>query len=178
MSTTAPDNRLTEYNPVTPTFEFAAGFPIFSDEDISVTVDGLERYDFSVSATYENGVSTNAKVVFSSGVTGLVFVIGARSPRRSNRFKDGAPLPTRDQNLALDVIQGEVQEARRDIGRAVKVGFGDGEQSLPSPEAGKYLGWGGRGCAHEPSRRRSRGSQCGKLCGGGAGGGQRRVRFQ
>ncbi|MHC2298212.1 tail fiber domain-containing protein [Rhizobium mongolense] len=125
MTTTAPDSRITEYNPVVSTTDFPAVFPVFDNDDIKVFVDGEERDDFVFSGTYVDGISNNAKAVFSVGVTGNVLVVGARDPHRTNRFHDGGPLPTRDQNLALDTIESEVQEISRDVGRALKVAYGE-----------------------------------------------------
>ena len=124
MSTTAPDNRVTSYNPIVPTTEFEAQFPVFDNDDLSVLVAGEERSDFVVSATYVEGVSNNAKVVFASGVTGQVRVFSLREPHRTNRFGTG-PIPPRDLNLAFDTVESEMQEARRDIDRSMKVGIGE-----------------------------------------------------
>lgn len=124
MSITSADDRRTRYNPVVATTDFAADFPVFDNDDIKVFVDGVERDDFAVTATYVNGISNDAKAVFAVGVTGTVDVVGYRDPHRTNRFVDGAPLPTRDINLALDTLEGESQEARRDIAQAAKSPYG------------------------------------------------------
>lgn len=124
MSITTPDDRISTYNPVVATTTFAALFPVFDNSDLSVFVDGVQRNDFTVSATYINSISNDAAVVFSPGIVGEVKVIGTRDPRRISRFLDGAPLPTRDQNTALDVVMASIQELARDVKRAVKVGFG------------------------------------------------------
>ncbi|MBX5001893.1 hypothetical protein HJB72_28635 [Rhizobium lentis] len=125
MSTTTPDDRISTYNPVAATTQFAATFPIFNNSDLGVTVDGVERIDFTVTATYTNGVSIDAKVMFSPGITGEVVVYGKRAPHRTSRFIDGAALPTKDQNLALDTVEAEMQEARRDIRRSHKAPYGE-----------------------------------------------------
>lgn len=124
MSTTAPDERITTYNPVVPTTEFPALFPIFANNDLSVYLDGVERFDFTVTASYVEGVSNNAKVIMNSGVTGSVVIAGERDPRRQNRFLNGGPLPIKDMNLAFDALEGEMQEARRDIERSVRSEIG------------------------------------------------------
>ncbi len=124
MSITTPDDRISTYNPVVATTQFAATFPIFDNADLGVLVDDVERFDFTVTATYTDGISNDAKAVFSIGVTGQVMVFGKRAPRRSSRFLNGAPLPIRDQNLALDTLEAEMQEASRDIKRSVKVPAG------------------------------------------------------
>jgi hypothetical protein len=123
MSTTAPDERFTTYSPSVATTDFPTLFPIFANNDLSVYVDGAERSDFTVTATYVDGVSNDAKVIMDSGVTGSVVVVGNRDPRRQNRFGAGA-MPVRDVNLAFDTIEGEMQEARRDINRSHKAPFG------------------------------------------------------
>lgn len=124
MSTTVPDERITTYTPVVPTTEFPALFPIFANNDLSVYLDGVERFDFTVTASYVEGVSNNAKVIMNAGVTGSVVIAGERDPRRQNRFLNGGPLPIKDMNLAFDALEGEMQEARRDIKRSVRSEIG------------------------------------------------------
>ncbi|NZD59527.1 hypothetical protein HX900_00095 [Rhizobium sp. WYCCWR 11290] len=125
MSITTPDDRISTYSPVAATTQFAAGFPVFDNADIGVTVDGVERFDFTISATYAAGISTDAKAVFTPGIVGDVVVFGKRAPRRSSRFVNGATLPTQDQNLALDTVEAEVQEAARENRRAHKAPYGE-----------------------------------------------------
>ncbi|MGK9282333.1 hypothetical protein [Sinorhizobium meliloti] len=140
MSITSPDDRISFYNPLVATTEFPAQFPVFDNDDIKVFVDGAERDDFAVTATYTEGVSNDAKAVFAAGITGSVVVVGDRNPHRTNAFGSG-PLPPRDLNLAFDTMQSEVQEIHRDAKRALKVSFEDDEQTVPAPESGKLLGW-------------------------------------
>lgn len=141
MSITSPDPRISTYNPVVATTEFAAMFPVFDNDDIAVYHDGVERTDFTISATYITGVSVNAKAVFAVGITGKVEVVGAREPRRTSEFNPGAPLPTRDQNLALNTIVSEIQEARRDIDRSFKAPYGTTPPAVPLPAQEKVIGW-------------------------------------
>lgn len=122
MSVTAPDNRISTYNPVAVTTVFEAQFPVFDNGDLSVFLDGNERTDFTVSASYVEGISNDAKVTFATGLVGKVQVVGNREPHRTNRFGSG-PIPTRDLNLAFDTLEAEVQEARRDIDRSHKAPF-------------------------------------------------------
>ncbi|QHW26666.1 hypothetical protein GYN07_21030 [Rhizobium leguminosarum bv. viciae 248] len=125
MSITTPDDRISTYHPVAATTQFAAGFPVFDNADIGVTVDGVERFDFTISATYAAGISTDAKAVFSPGIVGAVVVFGKRAPRRSSRFLNGNSLPIPDQNLALDTVEAEVQESARENRRAHKAPYGE-----------------------------------------------------
>lgn len=119
MSTIKPDNRISTYAPTSPTTTFSIGFDLYNREDVAVYHNGGRRYDFTVLADFTAGKSSNGRVVFSSGITGAVSVLGYRIPRRQSRFQDGAPLPTRDQNLALDVLTAQMQEMHRDISRAL-----------------------------------------------------------
>jgi hypothetical protein len=137
MTITAPDTRITSYSPVVPTTDFSALFPVFDNDDIKVFVDGEERDDFAVSATYVEGISTNAKAVFAVGVTGNVQVVGIRDPHRTNRFVNGAPIPVRDFNLAFDTVEAEMQEARRDISRSLQVPYGDDGIEITPGTAGQ-----------------------------------------
>ncbi|KRB61382.1 hypothetical protein ASE04_21175 [Rhizobium sp. Root708] len=124
MSITTADDRVTSYAPVVATTSFAADFPVFDVADISVFVNGIERFDFTVSATFSDGISTNATAVFTPGITGAVDVVGSRDPRRSSRFVNGAALPIPAQNLALDTVEAEMQESARDLTRAHKAPYG------------------------------------------------------
>jgi len=123
MSVTTSDKRITTYNPVVATTEFAALFPVFDNDDLTVLVDGVERTDFAVSATYVEGISTDAKAVFAVGIVGRVDVVSLRDPHRTNRFGFG-PIPPRDLNLAFDTLESEMQEARRDIDLSVRSEYG------------------------------------------------------
>lgn len=123
MSTTLPDERITTYSPVVATTEFAALFPVFDNDDLSVFLDGSERTDFAVSATYVEGIATDAKVTFVTGLVGKVEVVGLRDPHRTNRFGFG-PIPPRDLNLAFDTLESEMQEARRDIDLSARSEYG------------------------------------------------------
>ncbi len=123
MSTTAPDSRITTYKPTVATIDFPTLFPIFDSGDLAVMHDGEPRTDFTVTATYSDGVSNDAVVHFATGLVGKVEVVGLRDPHRTNRFGPG-PIPTRDLNLAFDTLEGEIQEARRDVDRSHKAPLG------------------------------------------------------
>ncbi|MDW9584435.1 hypothetical protein GOB17_33740 [Sinorhizobium meliloti] len=138
MSITSPDDRVSEYNPVVATTEFAANFPVFDNDDLTVIHDGVERDDFAVSATYVEGISTDAKVVFAIGITGTVQVVGARDPHRTNRFGNG-PLPVRDFNLALDTVEAELQETRRDLDRSFLAPVGESGGRFLAAKNGQWL---------------------------------------
>lgn len=130
MSTTTVDDRITFHDPVVATAEFAADFPVFDDSDLVVIHDGVKRTDFTVSASYVDGISNDAKVIFSPGIIGEVLVVGARSPRRVSRFTNGAPIPTWQQNLVADILTAQAQERQRDIDRALKTPIGADPYSI------------------------------------------------
>lgn len=131
--------RITTYNPVVPTTTFPALFPIFDNADLALYVNG-EPAAFTVSATYVEGVSTDATCIVASGVTGTVIVLGARDPRRTDQFGTG-PLPTSDLNYALNRLTIESQEAHRDIARSLKAPVGSEGMELPAPSPGLALAW-------------------------------------
>lgn len=95
------------YAPLVATTTFAADFPVFDNADLAVLHDSVERFDFTVSATYAQGISNDAKVTFVAGLVGDVLVFGKRVPRRNSRFVNGAPLPIWQQNLAIDTLKAE-----------------------------------------------------------------------
>ncbi len=146
MSTTTVDDRITAYSPLVATTEFAADFPVFDNADLIVIHDGVKRTDFTVSANYVQGISNNAKAVFSPGIIGEVLVVGARSARRVSRFTNGAPIPTWQQNLVADILTAQAQEAQREVDRTVKSPVGeDGYAIAAGILEGQLLVMGGAG---------------------------------
>ncbi len=126
MVTITPSLRETIYNPVSMTTDFPTDFPIFGRNigevpatDIEVEVNGALRTDFTIVADFVDGISTNAIVRMSGGVTGTVIVRGRRSPRRTDEYKPGAPLKIEDHNYSLNRVESELQEVRRDADRVV-----------------------------------------------------------
>jgi hypothetical protein len=115
MVTIAPSNRTTIYTPVTPTTGFPVNFPLFDNDDLLVKVNDETRTDYVVSATYVEGVSTDASVVMSVGVIGDVVIYGMRQPARTDQFSTGGPLPISNFNYALNRLTIENQEERRDL---------------------------------------------------------------
>ncbi|NTG01885.1 hypothetical protein G6L30_17350 [Agrobacterium rhizogenes] len=118
MVTILPSNRTTTYDPVTPTTAFPVVFPLFDNDDLLIEINGDPRTDYVVSATYINGVSTDASIIMSTGVTGSVVIYGMRSPRRTDQFLNGGPLPIENFNYALNRLTIENQESRRDIDKS------------------------------------------------------------
>lgn len=141
MSITQPDDRVTSYEPVVATTTFAADFPVFDNSDLVVVHNGVERYDFTVQATYEQSISNDARVTFSPGLIGTVLVVGARKSRRSNRFGPG-PINANMLNAAFDTAQAELQESRRDINRSVKLSYGDEGLLVEPGNPGDFLIYG------------------------------------
>ncbi len=124
MVTITASTRETPYQPVTPTTDFPCMFPIFGKNvgefpatDLEVEINGEIRTDFTVIATFVDGISTDAIVRMSVGVTGDVLVRGKRTPRRTDQYANGAPLPISAHNYALNRLESEMQEVRRDSDR-------------------------------------------------------------
>jgi len=142
MSITTADDRVTSYSPVVATTTFAADFPVFDDDDLVVIHGGVERTDFTVTASYVDGISNDAAVVFESGLVGDVLVVGRRAARRGSRFVNGAPLPIWQQNLAIDTLTAQTQENARDARHAVKLPItspNEGYTILPGIAEGALL---------------------------------------
>ncbi|SPL64401.1 SGNH/GDSL hydrolase family protein [Ochrobactrum soli] len=125
MVTITASTRETPYYPVTPTTEFPCDFPIFGQNtgefpatDLDVEVNGIPTTDFIVVATFVDGISTDAIVRLPSGVTGEVIVRGMRTPRRTDQYANGAPLPIPAHNYSLNRVEATVQEIRRDTDKA------------------------------------------------------------
>lgn len=124
MVTITPSLRETPYAPVSPTTDFPVGFPIFGKNvgefpatDLEVEVNGDVTTAFTVVATFADGISTDAFVRLSSGVTGDVIIRGKRTPRRTDQYVNGAPLPITAHNYSLNRLESEMQEVRRDSDR-------------------------------------------------------------
>ncbi len=125
MVTITPSLRETPYAPVSPTTDFPVGFPIFGKNvgefpatDLEVVVNGSVRTDFTVIASFNEGISTDAVVRMNSGVVGAVIVRGNRTPRRTDQYANGAPLRIPDHNYSLNRVEAEIQEVRRDTDRS------------------------------------------------------------
>jgi len=121
MVTITASTREAFYNPVVPTTDFLVNFPIFGrnvgefpSTDLQVEVNGQLRTDFTILATFIEGVSTNAVVRMNVAVTGFVAIRGKRAPRRTDQYQTGAPLRIPDHNYSLDRVEAEMQEVRRD----------------------------------------------------------------
>ncbi|MDJ1633200.1 tail fiber domain-containing protein [Rhizobium rhizogenes] len=114
MVTIAPSSRVTTYNPTTSTATFAVNFPIFDNSDIVVTVNDDVVINYTVAATYIEGTSTDASITLSAGVTGVVEIMGSRTPARTDQFQTGRPLSIPDLNYSLNRLEIEMQEAHRD----------------------------------------------------------------
>ncbi|WP_010658115.1 hypothetical protein [Brucella anthropi] len=124
MVTITASSRETPYTPVTPTTDFPCDFPIFGKNvgefpatDLEVEINGQTRTDFTVIATFVDGISTDAVVRMAVGVIGDVVVRGKRTPRRTDQYANGAPLPISAHNYALNRLESEMQEVRRDTDR-------------------------------------------------------------
>lgn len=143
MVTITASERFTTYAPVVPTTAFPVGFPIFDPDDVKLLLNGVDYPAITVSATFVEGVSTDAVInVVGGGLTGNVIVLGDRDPRRTDQYQDGRPLKIEDHNYSLNRLTIESQEHHRDVGRSLKVPVGSATNTdLPAPEAGKVLGW-------------------------------------
>lgn len=141
MVTITPSERFTPYSPVVPTTVFAVGFPILDNADVVLMHNGSVVAGAIVSGTYAEGVSTNAIITAPVGLVGAVQVVGQRVPQRTSQYAAGKPLPISDHNYALNRVEMEIQETRRETNRSLKLPVGDKPADFPAKtvRAGKYL---------------------------------------
>lgn len=142
--------RYTSYSPTTSTTEFLVGFPIFSADDLTVVVDGVEIEGYSVSASFGGGRSTDAKVLLNTPVSSvLVEIYGDRLPARNADYSPASDKLATMVSMDLDVIVAVLQELHRDNGRYIRMPLGsDGARDLNESDvdrAGKFLGFDGSG---------------------------------
>ncbi|WP_114214218.1 hypothetical protein [Ochrobactrum sp. 3-3] len=117
MVTISGSSRQTPYQPTTPTNAFPVGFPIFDNDDLQVVANGEVITAYTVTATYVGGVSTDAVVnITGAGITGDVLIKGNRIPRRTDQYRNGAPLKIDDHNYSLNRIEITLQELYRESG--------------------------------------------------------------
>jgi hypothetical protein len=120
--TLAQSTRYRLYQPVVLTTDFAVPFPIFSQSDVSVFIDGVETNLFSVTATFSNGRSENAVVNLNTAVTDVdVEVFGARSPRRENDYLGNSPRLSDNLQNDVDAVTAVQQEQSRDYQSTMRV---------------------------------------------------------
>ncbi len=112
MAPITPSSRKT---PVTPTTAFPINFPLADNTDLKVVVNGVTRTDFTVTATYPDGLSYDAVVNMNTAVTGAIVIYGQHVPRQQNQFQTGRLLTMTDLKAALNTLEIESQEVRRDI---------------------------------------------------------------
>jgi hypothetical protein len=140
MVTIAPSERFTSYAPVTPTTAFPVNFPIFDPDDVKLLLDGVDYPAITVSATFVEGVSTDAVInVVGGGLTGDVVVVGDRAPRRTDQYQNGRALNISDHNYSLNRLTIESQEQARDTARAFKVALGQTAGSVTVGAEGDSL---------------------------------------
>lgn len=104
------------YNPVVSTTTFSVTFPIFDNSDLIVLVKGVETEDYSVSATYTNGRSTNASIILFTPVSsGTVTIRGRRNPRIDRSITPTTADVINTIALELDRTSASAQEMARDV---------------------------------------------------------------
>lgn len=123
------------------------GLQIFDNEDVVVYSRATTDVPFSpvpVTVAKVSGLSFDFFTIeFSEDIPATTeFIVSSeRIPERSAGVKKGTMLDSTALEKELSKIATTEQELRRDVGRALKVGFGQEPQDIPLPEAGKVLGW-------------------------------------
>lgn len=140
-------------NGVTTSFTFS--FKVFAKEDIGVylvDVDGLETElvldsDYSVTLNGDQDATPGGSITYplsgdplASGET--LSVIGTLEYEQTLDLLGGGNFNPRNVEDAFDRVVIQIQQLAEETGRALRapVSF-DGDATLPSPEAGKVIGW-------------------------------------
>jgi len=120
--TLAFSERYKRYDPTVLTVQFEVPFPLFDDDDLKVSVDGVEITEFSVTASFSNGRSDDAVVRLVTPVTDVsVEVFGDRVPRRENNYLANSPNLAENLQRDMDAITAVLQEQLRDFSSALRV---------------------------------------------------------
>lgn len=105
----ADRRRVTEFNPVSPTTNFPLDYPLYAADDLTdlkddleVFLDGVEVTNYTVTATFDDGVATDAQVVFSPGITGNLKVYSARRPRSTAATVQGRGMTAEELSSAFN----------------------------------------------------------------------------
>lgn len=122
MAIVAPSTRSTTYTlGVASAGPFLVGFPLFDDDELRVTVDGVASTAFSVSASYVDGIDENATITFSSSlpIASVIVIDGLISLSRDADLVNGNPNLVSTINTELTRITAAGQETRRDASAAL-----------------------------------------------------------
>lgn len=118
--TIAFSTRYIKYSPTVSTDTYDVPFPIFATEDLQVFVDGVEVFTFSVTATFSDGRSEDARIVLASSVVDVdVEIYGAKAPARANSYLLTSANLASLLQFDVDVLTAIVQEQARDVAAAL-----------------------------------------------------------
>lgn len=114
--TLAVSSRYKLYQPSVSTDTFLVSFPLFADDDLDVYVNGALTSAYSVTATYTDGVSTDATITLSTAVSGVnVEIYGNRVARRETDYLGNSPNFAKNIQVDLDRLTATQQEQARRI---------------------------------------------------------------
>ncbi len=120
--TLAQSTRYVLYQPVVLTDEYIITFPIFSTDDVTVFIDGVETALYSITATFVGGRATNAVLTLNTAVTNVdVEIYGTRAPRRENQYLGNSPSLADNLQNDVDAVTAVQQEQSRDFDTSLRV---------------------------------------------------------
>lgn len=102
---------------------FNVGFRLLESDALAVFVDGDERSDFAVSATYTAGYTDAATITFTASIPAGsdVLIDGGTVPRRQYDYLNGDPQLTSKMNIELARIWAAISEVTMQVGRGLRV---------------------------------------------------------
>ena len=129
--TLASSTRYKSYSPVVSTDTFSVTFPIFDNDDLLVYIDGVLTTDYSVTATYSGGRSSDAEVVLNTAISsGLIEIYGDTPAQRDEDVGASSPNLARSLQNDMDRQTAVQQEQKRDAGASIRVPGGEASLAL------------------------------------------------
>lgn len=138
--------RVASFNPVAPTTNFPLPFPVYEADDQTelkndflVTLAGNVVTNYTVTGTFLDGVSINAQVVFSPGITGALVIYSRRKPRSGEDVANGRGVTGSELNSLLNGLTASIRDVYDWLGR-LESGIGVPPGSFLSTAGGTMLG--------------------------------------
>lgn len=101
---------------------FLLGFRLYDVDGILVYVNGIQRFDWTLSADFTDGVATDASITFSSAlsVSDEIIIDASLAPWREEDLINGDRNLVQKLNVELGRVWSSLSEIRRDAMRAVR----------------------------------------------------------
>jgi hypothetical protein len=109
--------RVANFNPIAPTTNFALPFPVYEADDATelkndflVTLAGVAVTNYTVTGTFLDGVSLDAQIVFSPGITGALIIYSRRKPRSGEDVASGRGITGTELNALFNGVTASIRD--------------------------------------------------------------------